>query len=322
MPSYGYTLSSEEHGPRDLLEAAVRAEEVGFDFVSASDHFHPWISAQGHSPFVWSVLGAIAARTQRIGAAIGVTCPIIRTHPAIVAHAAATTAVLFGDRFVLGVGTGEALNEHVHGDRWPTPAERRDMLEEAIEVMRALWTGDTVDRHGSHYVVENARLFDPPPGGAVPLIVSGFGAEAARIAGRLGDGYWGHSTDTEVLDAYREAGGSGPMYAQLNLCWAEDADHARKTVHRVWPNSSIPGQLSQDLPTWTHFEQASELVDEEHVTKSTPCGPDIVEELLRSVDEYEAAGYDHLYFHQIGPDQAGFFDFWERELGPALRRGS
>ncbi len=317
MTAFGYTLSSEEHGPATLVANAGRAEELGFDFVSISDHFHPWVSEQGHSPFVWSVLGAIGATTDRIEVGVGVTCPIIRIHPAIVAQAVATTTLLLDGRFVFGVGTGEALNEHVLGDRWPRPEIRREMLEEAVDVMRALWAGDTVDHRGEYYEVENAKLFDIPDA-PPPVVVSGFGTEAAALAGRIGDGYWGTTPDRELLDAYEKAGGTGSRYAQLNVCWADDVEAARKTVHRVWPNAGIPGQLAQDLPTWTHFEEAAEIVTEEDATKSTPCGPDIVEPILESVRKYEAAGYDHLYFHQVGPDQAGFLDFWSSELRPAL----
>src|SRR5688572_5949312 len=175
--SYGYTLSSEEHSPRDLVRNAQRAEEVGFEFVSISDHYHPWVSAQGHSPFVWSVLGAVAQATERIDVGVGVTCPIIRIHPAVIAHATATTALLLPDRFVFGVGTGEALNEHILGDRWPRPQVRLAMLEEAVDIIRQLWTGDTVDYEGEFYEVENARLFDPPAS-PPPIIVSGFGEMA------------------------------------------------------------------------------------------------------------------------------------------------
>ena len=317
MVSYGYTLSSEEFGPAALVGNARRAEEAGFDFASVSDHFHPWVSAQGHSPFVWSVLGAVAAATERLRVGVGVTCPIIRIHPAIVAHATATTSLLFEGRFFFGVGTGEALNEHVLGHRWPSPDVRRMMLEEAVGVIRRLWTGETVDHRGEFYEVENARLFDPPAD-PPPVIVSGFGPKAAHLAARVGDGYWGTSPERELLDAYADGGGQGPRYAQLNLCWADDAAAARKTVHEVWPNAGIPGQLSQDLPTWTHFEEAAGMVSEEEATTSIPCGPD-VEPVLESVRTYVDAGYDHLYFHQIGPDQAGFFRFWSDELQPALK---
>src|SRR3954468_11947469 len=211
MTAFGYTLSSEENGPRDLVAHAVRAEQAGFDFASISDHFHPWIGEQGHSPFVWSTLGAIAASTERIEVGTGVTCPIIRTHPGVVAHAAATTAGLFEGRFFLGVGTGEALNEHVFGARWPRPEVRREMLEEAVEIIRALFTGDTVDHRGRYYEVENARLFDPP-NSPLPIIVSGFGTEAAELAGRIGDGLWSNSPDKDLVQTFERAGGSGARY--------------------------------------------------------------------------------------------------------------
>jgi G6PDH family F420-dependent oxidoreductase len=316
MTSFGYTLSSEEHPPRQLVANSRRAEELGFDFVSISDHFHPWVTAQGHSPFVWSVLGGIAASTERLEVGVGVTCPTIRIHPAILAQATATTSLLFGDRFFWGVGTGEALNEHVLGDRWPRPEVRLAMLEEAIEVVRRLWTGETVDHHGTHYEVENARLFDPPDQ-PPPVIVSGFGDKSVKLAARIGDGFWGHSPEPAILERFAKNGGTGPRYAQINVCWAPDESTARKTVYEIWPNSGIPGQLAQDLPTWTHFEQAAELVTEEDATTTTPCGPD-VEPVVESVRSFVDAGYDHLYFHQIGPDQDGFFRFWERELRPAL----
>jgi G6PDH family F420-dependent oxidoreductase len=318
MTSYGYTLSSEEHAPRDLVRYASRAEELGFDFLSISDHYHPWTTSQGHSPFVWAVLGAVAQATERVDVGVGVTCPIVRVHPAILAQATATTSLLFGGRFFWGVGTGEALNEHITGARWPRPEVRLEMLEEAIGVVRELWTGETVDHRGRHYEVENARLFDPPEI-PIPVIVSGFGPAAAEVAGRVGDGYWGTAPKRDLLEAFERAGGRGPRYAQLTLCWADDEDTARKTVREVWPNVGLSGQLSQDLPTWTHFEQATEPLTVEQVTSSVPCGPDITELLIDNVREYVDAGYDHVYFHQVGRDQQGFFRFWERELGPALR---
>lgn len=316
MTTYGYTLSSEEHGPADLVANAVAAEEAGFEFASISDHYHPWVSAQGHSPFVWSVLGAVAGATHRMRVGVGVTCPTVRIHPAIIAQATATTSLLFEGRFFFGVGTGEALNEHVLGHRWPRPEVRLEMLREAVEVIRELWTGETVDHRGDFYEVENARLFDPP-GTPPEIIVSGFGDEAVRFAAEVGDGYWGHSPEREVIDLFESSGGRGPRYAQLNVCWAEDEDEARETVHRIWPNAGIPGQLAQDLPTWTHFEQAAELVTEDVAVSSVPCGPG-VGPIVDSVRAYADAGYDHLYFHQIGPDQEGFLRFCTEELRDAL----
>lgn len=317
MVSYGYTLSTEEHPPPDLVRNARRAEEAGFDFVSISDHFHPWVSAQGHSPFVWSVLGAIAATTERLQVGVGVTCPTIRIHPAVLAQATATTSLLFEGRFFWGVGTGEALNEHILGHRWPSPEVRLAMLEEAVAVIRRMWTGETVDHRGDFYEVDNARLFDPPAD-PPPVIVSGFGPKAVELAARIGDGYWGTSPQAELIDKYREAGGTGPRYAQMDVCWATDMATARKTVHEIWPNGAISGQLSQDLPTWSHFGEAAEMVTEDDAVEHVPCGPDL-DPILESVQSYLDAGYDHLYFHQIGPDQEGFLHFWTDELAPALR---
>ena len=317
MVAIGYTLSSEEHSPSELVDLARRAEEHGFDFVSISDHYHPWISEQGHSPFVWSVLGGIAAATERVGVGVGVTCPTVRIHPAVLAQATATTALLLEGRFFWGVGSGEALNEHILGDWWPPADIRLEMLEEAVDVVRALWSGETVDHRGNYYEVQNAKLFDPPQE-APPIIVSAFGPKATDLAARIGDGYWGTSPSGELIERFEKSGGTGPRYGQLQVCWAEDADEARKTVHRIWPNGGITGQLSQDLPTWTHFEEAAQMVTEDSATGSVPCGPD-VEPFAESVSKYLDAGYDHVYLHQIGPDQEGFFRFWDSELQAALR---
>ncbi len=316
MTAWGYTLSSEEHAPGDLVRQAQQAEAAGFDFLTISDHFHPWIDEQGHSPFVWTVLGAVAQATSRARIGTGVTCPILRIHPAVVAHAAATTAVLFEGRFFLGLGTGEALNEHILGQRWPAVETRLQMLEEAIDLMRELWTGEVVDHHGTHYEVENARLYDFPDE-PIPIIVSAFGAKAGELAGRSGDGIWMTSPASEALAAYQDAGGNGPRIGQLTICWASSEDEAIATAHRVWPNAAIPGQLSQDLPTPTHFEQASSLVSSEDVAKEIVCGPDPgpVVETIRS---YEEGGLDQIHLHQVGPDQDGFLRFWEEQLAPKL----
>ncbi len=313
---YGLTLSSEEHAPRRLLEIAVLAEEHGFDFVSISDHYHPWIDEQGHSPFVWSMLGAIAARTSRIDVGVGVTCPIMRIHPAVLAHATATCAQLLPDRFTWGVGTGEALNEHILGDRWPPVDLRLERLAEAVDIVRQLWTGEQITHRGSHFTVENARVYDAPET-APPIVVSAFGPVAAEVAARIGDGLWVSGASTDTVQAWRDAGGSGPVYAQLTLCWADDRDEAIKTAHRIWPNTGVPGQLSQDLPTPAHFEQASTVVTEEQIADAVACGPD-PEPVIRAVQDMLDAGIDHVYFHQIGPDQEGFCRFWTDQLASRL----
>ena len=316
MTSFGFTLSSEERGPAELVSNAARAEDAGFEFCAISDHFHPWIQEQGHSPFVWAVLGGVAKATRHIEVGTAVTCPILRVHPTAVAHASATAALLFEGRFFLGLGTGEALNEHVTGERWPPPDTRLEMLEEAIGVIRQLWSGETIDYRGTYYTVENARLFDPP---STPprIVVSGFGPRATELAARRGDGYFGHGPKPEPVEQYHQSGGRGPTYAQIDVCYGADEDACRETTHRYWPNSGFPGQLAQDLPTWTHFEQLASLVSVDAAARDVPCGPNLdgIVELTRS---YRDAGYDHLYFHQIGPDQDAFFEIWESELGKAL----
>lgn len=314
---FGMALSSEEHPPARLVEIAQLAERSGFDFVSISDHYHPWLQEQGHSPFVWSVLGAIAQATDTLHVGVGVTCPTVRIHPAVLAQAVATTGTLLPGRFTWGVGSGEALNEHILGDRWPPAPRRLEMLEEAIEVIRQLWTGESVTFYGQHYTVENAHLFDLPPE-PVPIVVSAFGPLAAGVAARCGDGIWVTGPgDPETLDAWRAEGGSGPVWGQLTLCWAEARDTAVDRAHRIWANSGIPGQLSQDLPTTYHFEQAIAKVSPDDIASSLPCGPD-PEPLLASVRQAIDNGVDHIYFHQVGPDQEGFARFWQEQLAPAL----
>lgn len=316
MQKYGLTLSSEEHPPEHLVEMAVAAEGTGFDFVSISDHFHPWLSEQGHSPFVWSVLGAISAATEDIEVAVGVTCPIIRMHPVVNAHAVATTARLLDGRFTWGVGTGENLNEHVIGHPWPTAETRLEMLAEAVEIIRKMWTEESVTYWGDYYVVEDARIFDLPDQ-IPPIIVSAFGDEAARLAAEIGDGLWFTGIKQEVIAAYQEAGGDGPVYSQLTLCWDPDRDQALKRATRVWPNTGLPGQLAQDLRTVLHFEQAVQLVDEKLIEDSMNLGPD-PEPILKSIGEAADAGVDHIYLHQVGDPLDGFIDFWEKELRPNL----
>ncbi len=315
-PRFGFTLGSEEYGPRPLVDQAVRAEELGFDFVSISDHFHPWVGAQGHSPFVWSVLGAIAGRTDTIGVGTGVTCPTVRIHPAVVAQAVATTSLLLGDRFFFGVGSGEALNEHILGHRWPPAGTRLAMLEEAVTLMRRMWSGEVVDHHGRFYDVENARLFDVPPT-APPVVVSAFGEASATLAAEIGDGLFSVAPDRSVTERFRAGGTDGPCYAQLTVAVADDVERARATMRRQWPNGGLSGQVLQDLPTWTHFEQVTEQLTVDQVVGPTPCGPDVAP-ILESVRTYLDAGFDHLYFHQIGEPEA-FLRLWEDELAEALR---
>jgi G6PDH family F420-dependent oxidoreductase len=309
----GYFLSSEEYGPRELVAQAVRAESAGLTELLISDHYHPWIDVQGHSPFVWGVVGAIATAAPSATITTGVTCPTLRIHPAVLAQATATASLLCEGRFRFGVGSGENLNEHILGDDWPDTDTRLDMLEEAVDVIRKLWEGSQVSHDGEHYVVRNARIYDPPSE-PPPVIVSGFGPKAVALAGRIGDGFICVQPSAELLEAFREAGGAGkPSYNGLKVCYGPDEDACIELAHRTWPNQALPGELAQELPSPAHFEQVSELITPEMVAESVPCGPD-PEKVVAAIREFEAAGYDHLYIQQIGPDQAGFLRFFEEEV--------
>jgi G6PDH family F420-dependent oxidoreductase len=317
MVSIGYFLSCEEFGPRELVRQARWAEEAGFERLWISDHYHPWNSEQGQSPFVWSVIGALSEVTS-LPITTAVTCPTVRIHPAVVAQAAATAAVQCRGGFTLGVGSGEALNEHIFGDAWPSAPVRQEMLEEAVEVMRALWTGEQVTHRGKHYTVENARLYTLPPE-PVPVYVSAFGPKAAALAARIGDGFCSTMPDKSLVDEFRSGGGgSKPAQAGFKVCHAESAEAGAKTAHRLWANEQLPGELAQVLPTPAHFEQASTLVTEEMVGSSLPTGPD-VEPYVEAVRSYADAGYDEVYVQQIGPDQEEFFRFWSDSVAPALK---
>jgi G6PDH family F420-dependent oxidoreductase len=319
MTRFGYALSSEEHRPADLIRNAAMAEESGFEFALISDHYHPWVDAQGHSPFVWTVLGGIARETQRLEVGTGVTCPMIRIHPAIIAQATATTADLFEGRFFLGVGTGENLNEHILGDHWPPYDDRREMLIESIEIMRGLWEGKLFSHQGPHYVVENARLYTLPEQTPRIMIAAG-GPASAEVAAEVGDGMIITSADAELIESFGSEGGAGkPIYGQTTVCWAATEDEAKQTLHRIWPNSGVPGDLSWELPLPKHFEQASSNVTPEMLAEETPVGPD-VEPYVESVREFVEAGVENIYIHQVGPDQEGFFRFFRDELLPELEK--
>jgi coenzyme F420-dependent glucose-6-phosphate dehydrogenase len=289
------------------------AEERGFAFALISDHFHPWTDRQGQSPFVWTVIGAIAQATERLRLGTGVTCPLIRTHPAVIAHAAATATALMPGRFFLGLGTGENLNEHVLGDRWPEGQVRFEMLTEAIEVIRLLWRGGYQSHHGTYYTVEQARLYtlpEEPP----PIMVAAGKRNAARLAATAGDGLIGTTPDEEILSAFEAAGGADkPRIGQLTVCWAEDEATARKTALDWWPNAAAPGELGQELALPRHFEQVAELISEDDVAAKVVCSPD-ADAHRAAIQEFADAGYDHVYIHQVGPDQEGFLDFYSREI--------
>jgi coenzyme F420-dependent glucose-6-phosphate dehydrogenase len=313
----GIALSSEENAPADLVRHARAAEEAGLGFGLISDHIHPWVEAQGHSGFVWSVLGAIAQSTDELRIGTGVTCPLIRIHPAIVAHAAATVACLMPGRFFLGVGTGENLNEHVTGAKWPAPDERLEMLEEAIGVLRQLWKGDYQTHRGKHYSVENLRLFDLPEE-PIEIAVAAMQPKAAELAGRVGDALVNVAPKQEIVATFDNAGGKGkPKYGQVTVCWAKSKDEAKQTAFENWPNVLVEGSASQELPLPSDFEQLVEGRDADELEGTIPLGPD-AEEYLAELGKYDRAGYTHVCIHQIGSDQEGFLEFAKRELLPTL----
>ncbi|MFI1800251.1 LLM class F420-dependent oxidoreductase [Streptomyces sp. NPDC020379] len=316
MTEYGYFLSSEEHGPDELVEQARMAEQAGFTKLWISDHYHPWNAEQGQSPFVWSVIGALSQATS-LPVQTAVTCPMMRLHPAVTAQAAATCAVQLGGRFRLGVGSGEALNEHILGAPWPQAPVRLEMLQEAVHVMRLLFEGGEVSHHGKHYTVENARLYTVPDE-PVPIDISAFGPAATELAGRIGDGFITMAPDGEAVDRFRRSGGGvKPAQAGLKVCWGLDREQAVRTAHRLWANEQLPGELPQLLPTPRHFEQASELVTPEQVAEAVVCGDD-PEAHVEAVTTYVEAGFDTVYVNQIGPDQQGFFDFYRTKVLPRL----
>ncbi|MET9117865.1 LLM class F420-dependent oxidoreductase [Streptomyces longwoodensis] len=316
MPEYGYFLSCEEFGPAELVEQARMAEQAGFQALWISDHYHPWNDAQGQSPFVWSVIGALSEAVS-LPVETAVTCPTVRMHPAVVAQAAATSAVMTRGRFRLGVGSGEALNEHILGDAWPPATVRLEMLEEAVQVMRRLFTGEEVTHYGKHYTVENARLYTVPDE-PVPIDVSGFGPKATSLAARVGDGYITMMPDASMVEQYRKGGGgSKPVSGGMKVCYGTDRDAAVRTVHELWPNQFLPGEMGQILPTPSHFEQLEPLVTEQMVADGTVCGDD-VDQHVAALTEFADAGFDRIYVNQIGPDQQGFFDFYRTKVLPRL----
>ncbi|GIE77498.1 LLM class F420-dependent oxidoreductase [Actinoplanes philippinensis] len=312
----GYFLSSEEYSPGQLLEQAKGAERAGFQGLWISDHYHPWVDAQGQSAFVWSMIGALSQATG-LPITTAVTCPTVRIHPAVIAQAAATSAVLTGGRFRLGVGTGEALNEHIFGDAWPELDVRLEMLEEAVEIMRGLWTGENYSHHGKHYTVENARIYTLPEQ-PVEILVSGFGPKAIEAAARIGDGYVSVMPDGDLVDRFRKAGG-GSKVAQggFKAAFADTAEEGARIAYEKWPNAGVPGELSQVLPTPKHFEQASQLVTKEMAAESFVCGND-PEKHLEMIRKYADAGFDEIYVANSGPHYQGLFDLYAREILPKI----
>ena len=313
---FGFFLSCEEYTPRQLVEQARLAQECGFEALWISDHYHPWNDEQGQSPFVWSVIGAIS-QVCDLPVTTAVTCPTMRTHPAVIAQAAATSTVMLDGKFILGIGSGEALNEHILGQAWPTADVRLAMLEESVDVMRKLFTGHTVTHGGPFYTVDTARIYtvpDEPP----PIYISGFGPKATELAGRIGDGYITTSPDKELLQLFRKTSGGKPAQVGFKVAWADTEDEAAGHAHRLWANSGLPGELAQVLPSPQHFEQASQLVTEEMTRSSVVCGSD-VDRHVAAFQPYVEAGFDEVYVANMGPHYREMMRAYGEKVLPALR---
>ncbi|GAA2775856.1 TIGR03557 family F420-dependent LLM class oxidoreductase [Nonomuraea dietziae] len=320
MVHIGYTLMSEQTPPRQLVDYAVTAEQLGFDFAVISDHYFPWIEEMGHSPYAWSVLGAVAHATQRIPLMTYVTCPIMRYHPAVVAQKAATMGALSGGRFTLGLGAGENLNEHVIGEGWPPADTRHEMFREAIEIIKELFGGDYVTYHGEYFNVDSAKLYDRPDE-QVPIGIAASGGRSAAIAAELGDLLVVNEPMPEVVQQFNAAGGTGkPVYGQLPIAYDTDAEAAKERAHRLWRWSGVGGwKVMAELPGPVNFAAAASTVRPEDVAESVPCGDD-VDAVVQAVRKFADAGYTHVALVQIGADQQQpFFDWAKGSLLPALR---
>ncbi|MGW5386268.1 TIGR03557 family F420-dependent LLM class oxidoreductase [Nocardia sp. NPDC003963] len=315
----GYKLAAEGFGPTELVRQAVRAEAAGFDFVEISDHFHPWLDNQGHSPFAWSVLGAIASETERIGLATGVTCPTVRYHPAIIAQAAATLALLSEGRFTLGLGSGERLNEHIVGEGFPVDvAGRHQLLREAVEIIRLLWLGGYRSYDGRYLKLSDARIFDLPAE-QPPIAVAAGGNNAAELAAEVGDGLFATEPRPDLVAGYESAGGAGPRYAEVPMAWAPDVHTAAAAALDTTRWALTGWKVMSELPNPVNFEAASSTVREQDIVDRFACGPD-PRRYLDVAQPFVDAGFDHLVMQNAGPDPDGFLDFFRAELDEPLRK--
>ncbi|HET8559394.1 MAG TPA: LLM class F420-dependent oxidoreductase [Marmoricola sp.] len=320
MTRFGYTLMTEQSGPKDLVRQAVAAEQVGFDFEVSSDHYFPWLSAQGHAPYAWTVLGAVAHATERVDLFTYVTCPILRYHPAVVAQKAATLQLLADGRFTLGLGAGENLNEHVVGRGWPSLDLRHQMLEEAVEIIRGLFTGGLVTFDGEHYRVDSARLWDLPE--QPPQIGLAVGGEVAvsRFA-PLADHLIATEPDHSLISAWNDTEGAPPVpssaraVGQIPICWDPDRDTAVKRAHEQFRWFAGGWQVNADLPTTNGFAGATKYVRPEDVAETIPCGPDL-DEIVEKVAPFWQAGFTDVALVQVGGDSCE--EFLAEAAGPLL----
>ena len=318
MTRFGYTLMTEQSGPRELVGYAVAAEQVGFDFAVSSDHYSPWLTEQGHAPYAWSVLGAVAQATEQLELMTYVTCPTLRYHPAVVAQKAATMQLLSDGRFTLGLGSGENLNEHVVGEGWPMVGVRQDMLEEAIHIIRELHSGELVTWQGNHFRVDSARIWDCPDGG-VPLAVAVSGEKSYERFGPLADHVIAVQPEAELVRGFIDSRpGSAPAaraIGQIPICWDPDADRARERAHEQFRWFAGGWAVNADLPTPAGFAGASQLITPDQVADSIPCGPDL-DAIVEAASAFWEAGFTDLALVQVGDD--GQQRFLDEAAGPLL----
>jgi len=319
MTRIGYTLMTEQTGPRELIRDARRAEQAGFDFEVMSDHYFPWLDSMGHAPNAWATLGAVAHATERVELMTYVTCPTMRYHPAVVAQQAATVHVISDGRFLLGLGAGENLNEHVVGRGWPGANVRHEMLEEAVEIIRELFTGEYVNFVGDHFRVDSAKLWDVHEAGPrIGIAVSG--PQSIALAAEHADAMIAVEPESDLVDGFERAGGSGkPRIGQVPICWDESRDAAIDRAHELFRWFGGGWKVNAELPGTAAFAGATQFVTKDDVADSIPCGPD-VQAHVAAVREFVDAGFTDVAVVQIGGEtQPAFLDWAERELVPALR---
>jgi G6PDH family F420-dependent oxidoreductase len=322
MTNFGYTLMTEQSGPKELVRYAAAAERVGFDFEVSSDHYFPWLSAQGHAPYAWTTLGAVAHATERVELMTYVTCPTMRYHPAVVAQKAATLGVLSDGRFTLGVGSGENLNEHVVGLGWPAITSRQEMLAEAIRIIRELHTGELVDHHGEYFTVESARIWDLPEQ-PVPIGVAVSGSESISTFAPLADHLIAVEPDESIVSTWNSVDGAPRIgeraraIGQIPICWDPDEETAVQRAHDQFRWFAGGWKVNSDLPTTAGFAGATQFVRPEDVAESIPCGPDL-DKAVEAISAYWKAGFTDIAIVQVGDENQE--RFLEEAAGPLLEK--
>ena len=321
MTRFGYTLMTEQSGPKDLVRHAVAAEHAGFDLAVSSDHYFPWLSSQGHAPYAWSVLGAVAQATSVIELMTYVTCPTMRYHPTVVAQKAATMQLLADGRFTLGLGSGENLNEHVIGAGWPGVSTRQDMLAEAIGIIRHLHTGELITHRGEYFEVDSARIWDLPDGG-VPIAVAMGGPRAVRVLGPSADHLIATEPDQDIVVAWKalpeRSGKAGRAVGQIPISWdPTSTDAAVDRAHDQFRWFAGGWAVNADLPTTAGFAGATKFVRAEDVATSIPCGPDL-DAIVEAVRPFWEAGFTDIALVQIGDETLD--RFLAEAAGPLLER--